>query len=319
MNLKQFYESAVQFGLKNDFRSTKEIKADLSRVEKDYKQLKGVAKKLFDKERMKHPYADTRILNGELTKKIKTILVGIDMEVPEILLADRLNEKGLVIDLVLAHHPEGKALSKLGEVMHLQKNGLEKFGIKKEMAVSLMDDRIAEVSRSLLTVNHTRAVDAAKLLNMTYMCVHTPADNHVNTYLTRLFAKKKPKKVKDVLNILYQIPEYQQAALIGAGPTQISGKPDDDAGKIMIEMTGGTEGSKKVFARLSQAGVQTIIGMHFSETHYTNAKEEKINLIIAGHISSDNLGLNLLFDNIEKKHGSLNILGCSGFKRVKRK
>ena len=319
MNLRQFYESAVHFGIENDFRTKKEIKDDLDRVKKEHNKLKGVAKKLFDKERMKHPYADTRILHGDIKKQVKTILVGVDMEVPELLLADRLNEKGLVIDLVLAHHPEGKALSKLGEVMHLQKNGLVRFGLKKDIANSLMNTRISEVSRSLLAVNHTRAVDAARLLNIPYMCVHTPADNHVNAYLTKLFARKKPKKVKDVLDILFQIPEYQDSTVIGAGPTQISGKETDDAGKVMIDMTGGTEGSKKVFARLSQAGVQTIIGMHFSETHYNNAKAEKINLVIAGHISSDNIGLNLLFDNLEKKYGQLNILGCSGFKRIKRK
>jgi hypothetical protein len=42
-----------------------------------------------------------------------------------------------------------------------------------------------------------------------------------------------------------------------------------------------------------------------------------LNVVIAGHISSDNLGLNLLLDRIEKEE-SLQIIGCSGFNRIKR-
>jgi len=82
-------------------------------------------------------------------------------------------------------------------------------------------------------------------------------------------------------------------------------------------MTGGTEGPKKIFPRLSQAGVGTIVAMHLSEEHYKHAKGEHINVVIAGHIASDNLGLNLLLDEIEKKE-KLNIIQCSGFVRVRR-
>ena len=319
MKLKTLYDSAIKFGLNNDYRTKEQISADLKRVKKEYLKLKGVQKKFFDKEKMKHPYADTRILYGNDKTEVSTILIGVDMEAPELLLADRLKEKGLMVDLVIAHHPEGRALSALGEVMHLQKDGLARVGLKKEIADELMNARISEVSRSLLAVNHTRAVDVAKLLNIPYMCIHTPADNHVNTYLTKLMNKTKPKKLKDVIKQLSAIPEYQDAVKNGAGPTIICGKETDLAGKIMVDMTGGTEGSKKVFARLSQAGVQTIIGMHFSETHYQNAKAEKVNLVIAGHISSDNLGINLLLDNIEKEQGDLKVVSCSGFFRIKRK
>ena len=57
--------------------------------------------------------------------------------------------------------------------------------------------------------------------------------------------------------------------------------------------------------------------MHFSEQHFKSAQKEHINIVIAGHISSDNLGLNLLLDELSKK-GDLNIIPCSGFVRIKR-
>ena len=320
MKLKKLYEIAVMLGVQKDPRTKKELSNESKRARRDYKGLTGVGKQVFDKERFVHPYSDTRILYGDPNKEIKTVMVGIDMETPELLLADRLIEKGLAVDLVMSHHPSGKALSNLYEVMHLHKSLLNKLGIKKEIADSLSDERIQEVSRSLAKTNHTRGVDTAKLLDIAYMCVHTPADNHVTSYLKSLFSKKRPKKVRDILNILKSIPEYRIGLERGAGPKLIAGSEKNDAGKIFVDMTGGTEGSKKVFARLSQAGVSTIVAMHLSEAHLKNAKAEHINVIIAGHISSDILGLNLLLDNLEKKQKEeLNIVDSSGFTRIKRK
>jgi hypothetical protein len=40
---------------------------------------------------------------------------------------------------------------------------------------------------------------------------------------------------------------------------------------------------------------------------------------LAGHISSDNLGLNLLFDKLEKKAlEKFKFIECSGFRRFRR-
>lgn len=316
MKLGKLYSNIIKFGLETDLRSKKEIEDDLKRVKKTYDSLKPIEKKYFDKDKLKHPYSDSRVLYGDLDKEIKTIMVGVDMEVPELILADRLREKNTPVDLVMAHHPEGKAISNLGEVMHLQKDILAKFGLDKNISVALMDERIGEVSRSISSSNHTRSVDAARILDIPFMCCHTPSDNHVAGYLQGIFDKKRPKKVKDIMNILEGIPEYQLGMENQAGPVLIAGKEKNDAGKVFVDMTGGTEGAKNIYARLSQAGVGTIVGMHFSEGHYKNAKAEHLNVIIAGHISSDILGLNLLFDNLEKIE-KFNIIECSGFKRIR--
>ncbi|MFH1790488.1 MAG: NGG1p interacting factor NIF3 [Candidatus Omnitrophota bacterium] len=317
MKLRELYRDIVKYGLKKDPRTKREIDEDIKRVRKEYNGLKGIEKKLFDRERLEHPYSDTRILYGDHDADIRSILVGIDMEAPELLLADRLKETGTPVDLVMAHHPEGRALSNLSEVMHIHKGMLSKQGIKPEIAAEIMNERIDEVARSISAVNHARSVDAARLLDIPYMCVHTAADNHVAMYLQEKFDGRKPAKVRDVLGILKSIPEYRAGIGMSSGPKLIAGKPGNKAGKVVVDMTGGTEGSKRVFARLSQAGVGTLVLMHLSEGHFKNAKIEHINLVIAGHISSDTLGLNLLFDNIEKKE-KLNIIGCSGFKRIRR-
>ena len=96
-----------------------------------------------------------------------------------------------------------------------------------------------------------------------------------------------------------------------------AGSEASRCGKIYVDMTGGTEGSKDVFANLASGGVSTVVGMHFSETHLESAKKANLNVVIAGHVSSDVVGLNVLFDEIEKD-GKLEFVGVSGFERIRR-
>lgn len=317
MKIKEIYELVIRRGIEKDPRTKKEIKENLKKIREEFRKLSLTDKKFFDREKLRHPFADTRILNGDEKKNIKTIMVGIDIGGEELLAAYLLNEKGAGIDLVMSHHPSGKALSALYRVMHVQTDLLRKLGVDKTVAESIMKERIDEVSRKFSGVNHQRTVDTARLLDIPLMCAHTPADNHVTDFLNKLFERKKPGKVRDVLKILKTIPEYQDGMIKGAGPTLIAGKEESDADKIFVDMTGGTEGSKKVFARLSQAGVNTIVAMHLGEEHFRNAKAEFINVVIAGHIASDNLGMNLVLDELKKK-SDFNIIPCSGFIRVDR-
>ena len=263
-------------------------------------------------------YADTAILYGNPGKEIKKILIGIDIEVAELLLADRIRQqRGL--DLVVSHHPEGRAYAALHEVMQLQVDILKQAGISGELARKLLEERSREVERKILPQNHTRPVDAARLLDLPFMCIHTPADNHAFWFVKSLMHEKKPKKVQDIVDILMDINEYQLAEKGLAGPRIILGSPKRAAGKIMVEMTGGTEGSRDVFDKLYKAGVRTLICMHLSEEHLKKVKDANLNVVIAGHISSDVLGLNLLLDRLEKQAGeTFEITGCSGFNRIRR-
>ncbi|MDP1620256.1 MAG: NGG1p interacting factor NIF3, partial [bacterium] len=81
-------------------------------------------------------------------------------------------------------------------------------------------------------------------------------------------------------------------------------------------ITGGTEGSPKMYEKMANAGVGTIIAMHQSEKHREAAEKAHINVVIAGHISSDNIGVNLFLDELEKR--GIGIIPCSGLIRVSR-
>ncbi|MBU4343331.1 MAG: NGG1p interacting factor NIF3 [Candidatus Omnitrophica bacterium] len=318
MKLIEVYRTIVNHGMKMDPRGRDRVKKELLRAKKEYDKLDTSGKALYDKERLAHPYSDTRILYGNENTQVRTILTGIDMETPELLLADRLKEKGKKIDLVLSHHPEGTALAGFFNVMYMQIDILNRIGVPINIAESMMIERIKEVERKVSPVNHMRAVDAAELLGIAFMTCHTPADNCVASFLDNLMKKKRPETLDEVIDILKDIPEYKYSAVHNCPPSIIRGNASSKAGKIFVDMTGGTEGAKNIFGKLSQAGVSTLLCMHLSEEHFKKAKEEHLNVIIAGHIASDNVGLNLMFDEIESK-SKLEILTCSGFRRFKRK
>jgi hypothetical protein len=141
----------------------------------------------------------------------------------------------------------------------------------------------------------------------------------VATYLQRTFDEKKPYTVTEVMDILKAIPEYREAGRNGAGPKIVLGSGTRKAGKIFVDMTGGTEGSKEIFPSMASSGVNTIVAMHLGEEHRKEAEKNHLNVVIAGHISSDNLGMNLLLDQLMKSTGTFfTIYECSGFRRFSR-
>ncbi|HNX81279.1 MAG TPA: NGG1p interacting factor NIF3 [Candidatus Omnitrophota bacterium] len=263
-------------------------------------------------------FEDSALFHGDPSIHVRSILVGIDIEVGELLLADKIrNERGL--DLVIAHHPEGAALIGLVDVMKLQADLLKKVGIAAHVADEFILQRRLEVDRRITTGNYMRAVDVARILDIPFMNIHTPADNHASVFLDRLFSKEKPKTVQDIFDLLMGIPEYKEAASVLAGPRIILGNPKRPAGKIFVEMTGGTEGPKDVYESLYKKGIRTLVSMHISEDHFRNIKNANLNVVLAGHMSSDTLGLNLLFDRLERvAKEQFQIIECSGFRRFRR-
>ncbi|MBF0553461.1 MAG: NGG1p interacting factor NIF3 [Nitrospirae bacterium] len=317
MTLSEIYKRAVTHGKENDPRGEAAVTRYLEDRKKQFDELKEKEKEFFDKESLSNPYADTRILNGTGDEEVTSALVGIDIETPEILLSDNLRTKGKRVDAIIAHHPEGMPYTNLHEVMSMQADILRTFGVPINVAEGLMEDRISEVKRKLMPVNTSRAVDAARLLEFPFMCIHTPADNMVAAYLQGLFDKNKPYALCNVLDTLMEIEEYKDAAKSLCAPNILLGAPQRKAGKIFVDMTGGTEGSKDLFQVFSSSGINTIVGMHLSEEHKKEAEKYHINVVIAGHISSDNLGMNLLFDRIFAE-STVELTGCSGFRRIAR-
>jgi len=312
MTVQQIYKLAVELGVKNDLRPKSEIQKKLKRTKEKYEKLDAKKKAEFDEEKLWDPYSDSGV-HFDSAKAVKKILAGIDIDTGEVMLAEKLGG----IDLILCHHPIGKGLANLDEVMHMQADILSQYGIPINIAESLMKPRISEISRAVNPANVNQAIDAAKLLGISIMNVHTPADNMAVSFLKKKIDAKKFDYVGEIVEFLKEIPEYKQAIKCGQGPTLFTGHEDNRCGKIAItEFSGGTDYSPKVYEYLSRAGIGTIISMHQSEEGKKAAEKAHINIVIAGHMSSDSLGMNLLLDEIEKK--GIEIIPCSGITRVKR-
>ncbi len=316
MKIGEIYRLAVEKGIERDPRSKEAVLALLEKEKKLYAELKEDDRKDYDQDKLFNPYSDTRILYGDPEREVTRVLAGIDMETAEVLLADRLSVQGK-IDLIIAHHPEGKAVAALYQVMKLQEDLLAKFGVPINVAEGIMASRISEVKRGLMPLNHNRAVDAARLLDIPLMCIHTPADNHVSDYLQSLIDDKKPETLEDLVKLLKTIPEYAEAVKYNAGPTIVLGSKERRAGKIMVDMTGGTSGSADAYARLATAGVGTLVVMHIGEKHRKEAEKNHINVVVAGHMASDSLGLNLILDQLVQR--GIQVIPCAGLIRYERK
>jgi len=201
-------------------------------------------------------------------------------------------------------------------VMDLQKDMLEEWGVPINVAEGLIKERMREVERKVKGANYNQSLDAARLLDMPMMCLHTITDNLVETFLTDKVEEEEFHEVEDVIEFLKDIPEYHEARKFNAGPDVLVGSEDNRAGKVVVEMTGGTGGNKESYEKLAEAGVGTVIGMHLGEDHREKVEENHINYIIAGHMASDSLGVNLFLDEIEDK--GVDIVPCSGFIRHSR-
>ena len=316
MRLEQIYKMAVEVGISKDPRGKEGVRQVLDDAASEYEKLKGDDKKFFDTQRLANPFADTRILFGDPATEVKNVIAGIDVEGPELVLADRLREKGRKIDLCLSHHPEGAALAGLSDVMALQADVWASHGVPINVGEALISERMGEIRRALLPQNHQRPIDTAALLDLPFMCVHTPADNLVTDYLTRLFKNKKPRLVGDVIDLLLKEKEYRASAERGMSPTALVGDKRNRAGDILVDMTGGTEGPVSALEKLGQAGVGTIVAMHMGDKLKAEAEKQHINVVIAGHIASDNIGVNLFVDRLEKR--GVKTQGFSGFQRFSR-
>src|SRR3989344_6456487 len=197
----------IKMGIEADFRGTDGVQKLLDYKKSKFQHLSLKDQDEFDKETLENPYMDSCVYNVAEDRDIKRVLVGIDIGPEEILLAKQLGN----IDLVIAHHPIGKGLAQLADVMDLQCDVLHQYGVPINVAEALMRGRISEVARGVNTINHQRTVDTARILKINLMNSHTPTDNLAAKFLKNYIEERKPERVGEIIEALKEIPEYKEA------------------------------------------------------------------------------------------------------------
>lgn len=304
VTLGDIYKKAVEIGKKHDPRSKEDLDAYM-------KEKKDALKKMTKEQQKLHadwswnPYDDTRVIYGDLKRKVNVVYVGIDVETQELAVIHQLNMKRekegkKPIDLALAHHPESYALEGLAGVMEdIQVATMKEAGVPPNITSGTLKERIGDVVKSIHSDNLHRSKSAAELLDMPYMCAHTIADNVAYQTVSKIVKKLKPRKVKDVVEALKKVPHFKKAAELYTDPVTVqTGSMDAWAGKVFVEgFTGGTDGSAIILKYLSRnAQVGTTIAMHKSKAHRDEANKHHLNSIITNHMASDALGMQPLVD-----------------------
>lgn len=319
MKLSKLYRRTIEIGIDADPRGKKRIEKMLKKQSDRMKKLEGNEKKYFDEERTWNPFSDSRILNGTGEEEVKRIMVGVDIETSEILLADRLRERGETIDAIMIHHPEGRALADLEKVMPLQTDVYALAGVPVNQTEALLKPRMDRIWRSIHADNFLRTERAAELLGIPAFTCHTVTDNLVWRLMEKVICKKEWDEVGDIINALHDQPEYDYYAKKGSPAIIVNGSASNRPGKIVATgFTGGTNGPEELMEQQAAAGVGTIMCMHFTEKEVEIGRKHNLNLIQCNHMASDALGINLLLDILSKEEKKLDVLEVSGFIRVKR-
>jgi len=316
MTLQQIYDLGLEMAKKADPRGLVEVEKELARLKKKYEELSEKKKKFFDKESLKNPYSDSRILFGDPKIEVKKLMAGIDADASEVLLMDRLREKGEKIDLLLSHHPSGHALAGLYEVLEMQAEMFAQAGVPINVAHALIQERKGVVQRRFSPINHGQAIDAARLLNVPLMALHTIWDNLGNKFMQDYLGNKAFYTAGEVLDYVNDLPEFIESTKGKAGPFLAAGSENSRAGKVIVGFTGGTSASKELYEELSRAGVGTLVEMHVPEETLVELRKLHINVVDTGHMAADSIGANLFLDELEKR--GIEVIPCSGLIRERR-
>jgi hypothetical protein len=319
MKLRAMLDTCVQAGMDHDPRGRKQLEKQLEEKKKEFESLDPKKKKFFDQERLKNPYHDTRILAGEDDHEVKVIYAGVDLDVPQILVADRLRERGEKIDCLFLHHPQGRADLELPNDMKLQIDLLKDAGVPETHVEHAIEQKIQDLKRTSDADNLFEWEKTAVLLDFTGLCCHTPADNLIWHYLSKHYCERKFVNIGALMEAILEEPEFEYYAKRGVPPMFVNCGPENRTGRIVAtEITGGTTGPAALIEEQAKAGVGTILSMHVSQEINDAAKAHNMNVLQLPHYAADDLGLNLMFDLLQKMEPDLKIIDGCGYVRVKR-
>ncbi len=259
-------------------------------------------------------FPDCRIINLP-DNNICNIFVGIDIDVAELLLAERLKDPE--IDGILSHHPVCSAAYLMAEVARIQQKNWERLGVDKKISKTLADRIIREAKIQAGAENHLRVRDAARMLGLPLICIHTPIDNLVQDFFTIMLEGKSHISLGQIKKDIKGIPECVMSAQDGVEPYMVGDSdPGKPLGRYMVDMTGGLDPPSEIFELLKKAGINTVVGMHYSMENIKAIEKCGLAAIICGHMASDSIGLNLFCDRLEQL--GINIISGSGLYRVRR-
>ena len=229
-------------------------------------------------------------------RRIRKVLVAIDVGVAELLLA-----RNLECDAVIAHHPAGGRARLDGYKVFLRHiDQLKAAGVPEEIARQAVQPKLRVLELQHHLDNYDQTPSAAKRLRLPLVSIHSPCDE-IGRKMNQNALKglDENSTVKDVVSRIARFPEFREA--ISKIEIRL-GSPGGRAGKIAISHAAYTNGGYEIAKTYFQNGIGTLSYIHIAEPDLTRlANEASGNLMVLGHIASDWLGINALLRELEKK------------------
>lgn len=229
---------------------------------------------------------------------VRRVFATIDCDVADLLMA-----RVLRCDTVLTHHPEGAGSLHGWKLITRQVEQMVEWAVPVARAEAAIQRRMQTVELNSHARNYARVVQAARLLNVAFLNVHLPCD----VISRRLIAEKmvpfnRPESRATVAEVIAALQEFPEQKLAATEPRVRLGGPDRLAGRVAVAMAGYTNGGVDVLKAYFEAGVGTVLMMHFPEADLKEAREQKLagNLVITGHMASDSIGINVYLDELER-------------------
>jgi hypothetical protein len=225
---------------------------------------------------------------------IHRALVTVDVSTSELILA-----RNTGCDVVIAHHPIGVSSIEFHRVFdrHVQ------FMIQNGVPYNEASNAVKRLKRRIQIRSHAniykQVVDTAKILKMPLVNIHLPCDEFMRrTILEKIKACKHHHKISDLLRLIDEIPEFDNAV---TRPLVALGSARSSVGRIALVLAAGTNGGYPIAKLYYEHGVSTVIYLHIDPTEAAKLNNENIrgNLVILGHLAGDSIGLNALADKIE--------------------
>ena len=182
MRLIDLVETSVELGTALDPRGPEALRAQMERRRREYEALPAWQQPYYNRERFRNPFGDVRIANGPAETELRAVLLGIDIHLAEILLADRLRAAGTPIDAVIAHHAHGIGASPFlsWDSMSVMVDMLAAEGVPRADAEASIHPYIEEKIAQQEDF-HRSGPDTARLLGFPLACIHTPASRAART------------------------------------------------------------------------------------------------------------------------------------------
>jgi len=230
---------------------------------------------------------------------VRRIFATIDCDVADLLMA-----RVLRCDTILTHHPEGVTSLQGWKLIALQIEQMVECGVPVAKAEAAIQRRTQSVELNSHARNYARVVQAAQLLNVSLLNVHLPCDLITRRLITEKMAPfNRPESRATVAEVVAALQEFPEQKLAATEPKVRLGAPDRLAGRVAVAMAGYTNGGVDVLRAYFEAGVGTVLMMHFPEADLKEAREQKLagNLVVTGHMASDSIGINVYLDELEKR------------------